>query len=72
MEQILLAVIFMATKDKVTTDSNSPVWLPSVKGPMDKGRAVDVYPILQQITTRTKMWSGWKSNKMDGKLCVLL
>jgi len=70
MEQILLAVTFMATKDKVTTDINSPVWLPSVKGPMDKGRAVDVYPILQ--ITRTKMWSGWRSNKMGGKLCVLL
>lgn len=55
MEPILLKATCMPMRDKVTGNSHhynlSPVWLPSVMNSMDKGRAVAVYPDLQQKHT---------------------
>ena len=55
MEQIFLKATSRSMRVKVTGNSHhyhlSPIWLPSVMSPVDKGRAVDVYPDLQQKHT---------------------
>lgn len=73
MDPILLKPTSTPMKDNVTGNSHhynlSPIWLPSVRNSMDKGRAVGVYPNLQQ----THLGSGWTiysgSDKWGGLLC---
>lgn len=37
-----------------------------------QGKSSGCLPCLTTTTTKKKTWSGWKSNKMDGKPCALL
>lgn len=64
MEPILLKATSTPMSGKVTGNSHhyklSPIWLPSVMNSMDKGRAVGVYPDLQQKHTEG----------VDGKLTM--